>query len=116
MRDGLRLSGLVEFAGLDAPPDFRKARRMLDKAKALFPGISVTGGQFWMGHRPSMPDSMPVIGRTHARSKVLLAFGHGHQGVGFAAITGKVIASLIDGAPTPVDIAPFSPMRFGGFS
>ncbi|MCG8544266.1 MAG: FAD-dependent oxidoreductase, partial [Alphaproteobacteria bacterium] len=72
MRDGLRLSGLVEFAGLDAPPDYRKAQRMLDKAKALFPGISVTGGPFWMGHRPSMPVSMPVIGRTHARSKVLL--------------------------------------------
>ena len=112
MRDGLRISGLVEFAGLDAPPDFRKAELMLRRAKDMFPDMNTAGAKFWMGHRPSMPDSMPVIGPSRPRSRLLLAFGHGHQGMGFAAITGKIIAALIGGAPVPLDIDPFSPLRF----
>ena len=112
MRDGLRVSGLVEFAGLRAPPDFRKAERMLRRAKDVLPAINTAGAKFWMGHRPSMPDSMPVLGPSRPRSRLLLAVGHGHQGMGFAAITGKIIAALISGTPVPVDIDAFSPMRF----
>jgi len=113
MRDGVRISGLVEFAGLDAPPDYRKAERMLRQAKTILPGLNTAGGQYWMGHRPSLPDSMPVIGPARPHSRLLLAFGHGHQGVGFAAITGKIIASLISGDRPPLEISPFSPRRFG---
>ena len=113
MRSGIRLSGLVEFAGLDAPPDYRKAERMLHQAKTILPGLNTAGGQYWMGHRPSLPDSMPVIGPARPHSRLLFAFGHGHQGVGFAAITGKIIASLISGDRPPIEIGPFSPQRFG---
>lgn len=112
MRNGVRLSGLIEFAGLDASPDYCKAERMLHQAKRVLPNLNTTGGEYWMGHRPSFPDSMPVIGPSRPQSRLFFAFGHGHQGVGFAAITGKIIASLVNGDEPPIDIAPFSPQRF----
>ncbi|NKB59557.1 MAG: FAD-dependent oxidoreductase [Alphaproteobacteria bacterium] len=112
MQGGVRISGLVEFAGLDAPPDFRKADRMLHRAVDLIPNLKIAGADYWMGHRPSLPDSMPVIGPPRSGSRLLFAFGHGHQGVGQAAITGKIIAALLSDAPLPLDIRPFSPVRF----
>jgi D-amino-acid dehydrogenase len=65
-----------------------------------------------MGFRPSMPDSLPVISRSPRRPSVFLAFGHGHLGLTFAAITGKLIAELVGGRPTTVDVGPFRADRF----
>jgi D-amino-acid dehydrogenase len=66
----------------------------------------------WMGHRPSLPDSLPAIGASHRSRDVIYAFGHGHVGMSCAAKTGKTVAELISGETTDVDIAPFSPQRF----
>jgi len=66
----------------------------------------------WMGHRPSLPDSLPVIGPSRATPDVIYAFGHGHVGMTSAPMTGKVIADLVAGRPPSIDIAPFAPGRF----
>ncbi len=59
---GVRVGGAVEFAGLDAPPNFARAATLLAKAKRFMPGLRTEGGSEWMGFRPSLPDTLPAIG------------------------------------------------------
>lgn len=116
METGLRMAGTVEFAGLDAPPDWRRAEHLMTLGRRLFPGLAPTYGEGrvlrWMGFRPSMPDSLPVIGRSSACADVVYAFGHGHVGLASAARTGMAVADLIARRPPAFDLAPFAPTRF----
>jgi D-amino-acid dehydrogenase len=112
MAMGLRLGGTVEFAGLDAPPDPTRHQVMLKHAKRLYPGLNTTGAPYWMGHRPSLPDSLPVIGRAPRHANAYLAFGHGHIGLTAAAITGRAIADQVAGRLPPFDLEPFRADRF----
>jgi D-amino-acid dehydrogenase len=112
MEDGLRFAGAVEFAGLDAPPDFRRADALIELAKDMFPDFSPGKVSQWMGHRPTLPDSLPVIGAAPSHPDLLLAFGHGHHGMTGASTTGTIIASLVAGRQLPIDLAPYRPDRF----
>lgn len=112
MEDGLRLAGTVEFAGLEAAPDFRRADALVARATAMFPALEAGRVSRWMGHRPCLPDSLPVIGAAPGHRRLLLAFGHGHHGMTGASTTGRIIASLVSGHPPPVDLAPYRPDRF----
>ncbi len=113
MPEGVRLTTGVEFAGLDAPADFRRAMRMAAHAMKALPGLSPQPFEKWLGFRPSMPDSMPVIGPLRHHPRIVLALGHGHLGVTLGPITGEIVAALVTGGPGSVDAAPFSPSRFG---
>lgn len=110
--DALRIGGAVELGGLARPPDFRRARAMLEKARRFLPGLDPTGGREWMGFRPSLPDSLPVIGHARGLRDVVYGFGHGHLGLTQAAATGRLIRDLVLGQSLPIDAAPFSPQRF----
>jgi D-amino-acid dehydrogenase len=116
MDGGLRVAGTVEFAGLEAPPDWRRSRMLLRQAQDMFPGLAREIGDerisMWMGFRPSMPDSLPVIGPSRCHRNVIHAFGHGHVGLIGGAMTGRIAAALVDGATPPIDIAPFRVDRF----
>lgn len=112
MEGGLRVAGTVEFAGLAAAPDFRRARRLLGQVKELFPQVRVGEFTEWMGHRPCMPDSLPVIGRAPRHPRVLLAFGHGHNGMTSGPVTGRLVADMIAGREPFIDPAPYAPERF----
>jgi D-amino-acid dehydrogenase len=113
---GLRLAGTVELAGLAAPPDWRRARILLAQGRKMLPGLAADYPEerlsMWMGHRPSLPDSLPVLGPSQASPDVIYAFGHGHVGMTAAPMTGKIIADLLAGRPPPIDIAPFDAGRF----
>jgi D-amino-acid dehydrogenase len=85
---------------------------MLAKAKAFLPGLDTSGGRQWMGFRPSMPDSLPVIGRASASPRVVYAFGHGHLGLTQSAATARIVTDLITGQSPAIDLAPFRPDRF----
>ena len=112
MHDGIRASGVAEFAAPDAPPDMRIADMVMRHAKELVPGLKGEAVSKWMGPRPSHPDSKPVIGRSPRHANVFFAFGHDHLGLTMAGITGKLVAELATGKPTTVDLAPFRPDRF----
>ena len=112
MEHGLRLAGTVELAGLEKPPNMKRAEVLLRAAKEMFPGLNDAGATTWMGHRPSMPDSLPVIGRAPGQDRVYLGFGHGHLGLTFGAITGLLLADLVAGRPSRVDLEPFRADRF----
>jgi D-amino-acid dehydrogenase len=117
MELGLRIAGTVELAGLKAPPNWQRARILLKHVHRLFPALKESYPEdrltMWMGHRPSVPDSVPVIGRSRRTPDVIYAFGHGHIGMASGPMTGKVAAELVTGATLSVDVAPFSPERFG---
>ncbi len=112
MAPGLRFAGTVEFAGLEAAPDYRRARSLLERGKRMFPDLDADNVSEWMGHRPSLPDTLPVIGRSPHYPSTYYAFGHGHTGLSGAPMTGRLIADLVAGRPPTIDIAPFRVDRF----
>ncbi len=67
-----------------------------------------------MGHRPALPDSLPVIDRASQAGNVLYAFGHGHMGLSWAATTGRLVADLATGSASNLDTTPFRLARFAG--
>ncbi len=110
--DGLRVGGAVELGGLRLPPNYRRAEVLLHKAQTFLPGLNAQGGRQWMGFRPSMPDSLPVIGRSAVSARVIHAFGHGHLGLTQSAGTAELVADLVAGARPAIDLTPFRPDRF----
>lgn len=112
MELGLRIAGTDELASVNAPPDYRRVEPMIKRAKRLVPGLNTEGAVPWMGMRPSLPDSKPVIGPAPGTPGVMLAFGHDHFGLTLGAVTGKAIADMAAGRPTDFDAAPFRADRF----
>jgi D-amino-acid dehydrogenase len=116
MEFGLRLAGTVELAGLAAPPNWQRAHVLAKHARRMYPALLPDYPESrlstWMGHRPSLPDSLPVIGAARKTRDVLYAFGHGHIGMSCAAITGRTVAEIIAGETPQIDVAPFGPRRF----
>jgi len=112
MENGLRLAGTAEFAGIDAPPDYRRARILLEHAQRTLPGIKGEGAMEWMGARPSLPDHLPIIDRSPRFENVYFAFGHAHFGLTEAPTTGRLIADLVTGRPPALDPTPYRATRF----
>ena len=116
MSHGLRLAGTVEFAGLKADMDPRRAKVLFPQATALLqtlPEPAQHEGAIWMGMRPSLPDSLPVIGQAPKHRNLYFAFGHQHLGLTQGAITGQLITQMLSGKPTCVNPRPFCISRFG---
>ena len=111
---GIRIGGAVELGGLDLPPNYARAKAMLRKAAGLMPGLKTEGGTEWMGFRPSLPDTLPAIGRATRTPNVIYAFGHGHLGLTQSAGTADLVADLLTGATPAIDLTPFAPHRFKG--
>jgi glycine/D-amino acid oxidase-like deaminating enzyme len=118
MQGRLRCAGTVEFAGLQAPPDWGRSNLLVRQLSRMYPALALAaddrGGNVsrWMGFRPSTPDSLPVIGRSRRFSNAVYAFGHGHVGLTAAAPTGRHVADLLSDRAPAIDLAPFSIDRF----
>ena len=116
MRRGVRAGGFAEFAAPDAPPNMQLAHMARRHAEELFPSLQSATHSVWMGPRPSMPDSIPVIGRAPRCRNAWFAFGHDHLGLTFGAVTGKIISEMVAGKTACVDSSHFRPERFNMFS
>jgi D-amino-acid dehydrogenase len=112
MDDGLRIGGTAEFAGVDTPPDYRRARVLLSHGRRTLPGLHGDGATEWMGCRPSLPDGLPVIDRSPRFSNVYFAFGHAHFGLTEAPTTGRLIAEMVDGRRPSIPLEPYRATRF----
>ena len=112
----LRIAGQIELAGLDAPPDWRRAAILRDFALRTYPGLPRDLPEervsVWMGHRPSIADGLPVIGPAKACADIVHAFGHGHIGLAAGPLTGRLVADIVGGAPPVIDPRPYYPTRF----
>ena len=112
MEQGLRVAGTVEIAGLDAPPDERRAKALLVNVRTMFPDVNTDGHRFWMGLRPSTPDSLPIVGEVAGRPGLFLAVGHGHFGMTGGPPSGRLLSQLINHQPTAFNAAAYGPQRF----
>ena len=112
MEAGVRCAGTAEFAGLDVPPDYRRARVFVRLASNLFPNINTDNRIEWMGSRPSFPDSLPCLGKIPGQEGLFCAFGHSHYGFGMAPNTGRVVAEVVAGAPPNIHMEPYRVDRF----
>ena len=107
MEEGLRMTSQVEFAGVDAPADYRPIRKLVTAAKRMLPEIDTDEQSVWMGCRPSLPDSLPVLGFSSRTDKVLYAFGHQHLGMTLGPRTAFIIADIIAGRNPGLEMAPY---------
>lgn len=112
MSAGVRLAGTSELGGLSRPPDPDRFALLRRQAARLFPGLETAGGREWMGFRPTLPDSRPIIGPSPRAARVWYALGHQHLGLTLAAVTAQMIADALGGRPSAVDREPFRVDRF----
>ncbi len=112
MEGRLRLAGIVEFGGLDAPPSRRPFALLEENIRAAIPGLSWTDQTEWMGHRPSVSDSVPLIGEAPGLKGAFCAFGHDHVGLTGGPKTGRLVAQMISDRAPNLDLTPYSPARF----
>ncbi len=110
---GDRVGGAVEFAGLQAPPNWKRVDAILARLRRHLPDLDASGGERWMGFRPSLPDSLPVIGQARGGAPVFYAFGHGHYGLTQSAATAEMIVAMLERRAPAIDPAPFAASRFG---
>ncbi len=114
MDSGLRLAGTTEFssAAHNENPNWRRSIILKRHIKELMPGITGKETSRWMGHRPTMPDFLPVLGKSPKLDNLYLAFGHQHLGLTLAAITGDIMVDVLAGRKPSIDLAPFDIKRF----
>ena len=110
---GLRCAGTVELGDHHAGPSNAPIRLLMRHTKEVFPNLTYSGTQEWMGFRPSTPDSLPLIGELGA-SRIYTGFGHQHVGLTAGPKTGRLIAQLIDGHTPNIDMSPYAPARYLG--
>lgn len=111
MADGLRIAGTVEINAIDAKFNTKCTEYLQRKSYEMF-GALGTPDDTWLGHRPTMPDSLPVIGHSRASNRIILAFGHQHIGLTLGGVTGKIVTDLAQGREPYCDISNFDPQRF----
>jgi D-amino-acid dehydrogenase len=111
MNQGIRIAGTVEIAGYGSALNPRNIDLLTRRGKQML-DLPAQPDQEWLGFRPTLPDSLPVIGFSMMSEYILFAFGHHHLGLTLAGITGKLIAELANGEEPSHNIAPFSPKRF----
>ncbi len=112
MEEGLRLAGTVEFASLSAPMNPYRADLLYDVAHGYLPQLRRDPATRWMGNRPSLPDSLPIIAELHHHPGIVAAFGHERRGLTQSGVTARCVADLVERKQPPVDLAPFRVERF----
>lgn len=109
---GIRVGGTVEMAGLEAAPDYRRSKVTVLRAKEALPNLQFEDFTEWMGHRPALPDTVPILSASAKTKGLFYATGHGHLGLTYAATTARLMGDLITGARPPVDLHPYRINRF----
>jgi len=112
MAMGIRFAGTVELGGVIAPPNPKRIKLIEDKAKQMFPDINLAETSSWMGFRPSIPDSLPVIGPSPEMKNVFFAFGHQHVGLTSGPQTGRIIADFVSSRLSNWKVEAFRADRF----
>jgi D-amino-acid dehydrogenase len=112
MERGYRLTSGVELAHRDAPSDYAQIDQILPSAREAFALGEQVENTTWRGARPTLPDSLPMIGEAPRNPGLWLAFGNQHIGFSTGPVTGEILAALVAGEKPPADPAPFSPRRY----
>ncbi|WP_447556523.1 NAD(P)/FAD-dependent oxidoreductase [Vreelandella sp. EE22] len=112
MNAGVRLTTGAELDRLESPADEQQLGAAEKVARQVFPIGERREQAAWKGARPCLPDMKPIIGPAPRHKGLWFAFGHGHQGFTLGPATGELLADLMEGKPTAIDMAPFRADRF----
>ena len=111
MEQGLRVVGTVEFGGLDNPLSKSRIKNLINNAKYMMGDLPEHEDE-WLGFRPTLPDYLPVIGKSKKHKNIFYCFGHHHLGWTLGPISGKIISGMIAEENTSIDLKPYSSLRF----
>ena len=111
MSGRLRVVGTVELGGLSPKISQHRIKYLEKGARLFFPTLS-NPSRTWLGFRPSIPDSRPVISQSSKGNDIVYAFGHGHIGLTLAPITAEIVESILTKTKAPISISEFSARRF----
>ena len=109
---GIRVGGTVEMAGLDAAPDYRRSKVTVRRAREALPNLRCEDFTEWMGHRPALPDTVPILSASARTKGLFYATGHGHLGLTYAATTARLMGELVTGQKPALDLHPYRINRF----
>jgi len=112
MQQGVRITSGVEITARDAPPNYSQIRRSVELAREGHDMKGEIEDTPWMGRRPTMVDSLPVIGPAPRHDGLWFNFGHQHIGLSMAPGSALAIAAMINGDAPPIDMEPFRATRF----
>jgi len=112
MEAGLRVTSGTNLVRRETGPDPRQLARVKARLREAFPVAEELLHEPWMGRRPTLPDTLPLIGPAPRHANLWLAFGHSHMGLTMGPITGRLIANALDGAAQPFSLAPCDPARY----
>ena len=113
MANAIRVGGASEIASLDRTSNFKRSKNMLSKALKFVPSLNTDNGKEWMGMRPTMPDTLPVISKSTKSADIIYAFGHGHLGLTLASSTAQLVSDLVHNNESEIDIKALRVDRFG---
>ncbi len=112
MEGRLRLAGVVELGSMDAPPSRAPFDLLMRGVRQVLPELRWDEASEWMGHRPSTPDSLPLIGAVPGIGGAWMGFGHQHIGLTAGPATGRILSQMITGQRPNMDVTPYDPGRF----
>ena len=111
IHDGVRAAGTVEIAGINKKPNLKRIKMIERQSRKVLPQLGEIKST-WMGRRPTLPDSLPIIGESSKNKNIIYAFGHQHIGWTLGAITGKIITTITNDKKPNINIEAYSPNRF----
>ena len=111
MEQGIRVTSGVELTARDAPSNYAQLDAVVPLARSVVE-FGEPVGEVWRGARPTLPDSLPMIGPAPRHQGLWLAFGNQHIGFTTGPATGDAIAAMIAGAAPSFDTSAFSPKRY----
>ena len=110
MEEGLRAAGTVEIGINDNSINTKRTNWMHKNTISNF-NINNDPNKVWLGYRPTLPDSLPVIGKSKNNENIIYNFGHQHLGLTLATISGEIILNIIEDKKNK-DFETLSPNRF----
>ena len=113
-RDGRVLAGsTMEEEGYNKSVTLAGLAKIVRGANDMVPSLgAISFREAWAGLRPATRDFLPVLGPSPSLANVFYATGHFRSGILLSAITGEILADLVNGRQPALDLAPFSPRRF----
>jgi len=109
----LRFTGRLEVGNNSMMPNPLWIQRIENSAREyLRLDEKLDMKETWAGLRPTTPDGVPIIGRSPHQSNLILATGHAMLGLSLAPGTGQVVAELVNGQATKIDLNPMRLERF----
>jgi len=109
-----RFGGTMELSGINHRINLKRVESIAKAARNYYPGLAIPQSsidQVKSGLRPLSPDGLPFIGRHSSLANLVLATGHSMMGWSLGPATGKLVAEIISGYSSTINLKPYNPER-----